>query len=99
MREDHGVALALQPLDLGKEVAPFQTVRLNGHLLPLSGPSTPRLFDRLIIWCRLVEIGRIGGAFLASEARDHLRILEARSFQRQGEASLDRLPRGIARQP
>ena len=31
MGEDDGVALALQPIDLGEQVEPFETGGLNGH--------------------------------------------------------------------
>ena len=52
MGEDHRVALALQPLDLGEQVEPFQALRLCGHLCPFAGAAALRFLDRLLIWGR-----------------------------------------------
>ena len=98
MGEDHRVALALQPLDLGEQVDALQACGLSGHFCPSRGAAALRLLDRLLIWGRKVDIARLVGAF-GREARDHLHVLEAGGEQRHREAALDRRPRRLARQP
>ena len=58
MGEDHGVALALQPLDLGEQVEPSQTRRFERSFLSLRRAPALRFLDRLLIWGRKVEITR-----------------------------------------
>ena len=90
MREDHGIALVLQPLDLAEEIEPSQTGGLNRHFCLFGGASALGFLDRILIWGRKVDVARLVGAF-RREARYDLHVVEAGSEERHRKATLDGL--------
>ena len=98
MGEDDGVALALQPLDLGEEVEPLQALRLDRHFVP-SRRACARPPGWLPYMASKVEIGRIVGVLVSRKSRNDLHVVESRGASAASRSPLNRLAGCLAGKP